>query len=106
MEFPEPLFESCYITEQKLCLVCGQKKASTVLRNTERDVCPLCEDCSAEWNIYGYSVLKRIKPVRLLGNICLFKLRHPWQPPFRTIWRDIQSFKQWGEYMRKFKHLM
>jgi hypothetical protein len=106
MEFPEPLFESCYLIQPKLCLACGQKKARTVLRNTERDVCPLCEDCSTDWNIYGYRVLKRIKPVRLMWNISLFKLMHPWQPSLGTIWGDIQSLKRWGEHMRKFKHLM
>src|ERR1700677_4240279 len=103
MEFPEPLFESCYMAKRKLCLVCGQKKAKTVLRNTERDVCPLCEDCSADWNFYGYSVLKRIKLLRLIRNIGFFKLMHPWQPSLWTIWEDIQSFKQWAEHMRKFK---
>jgi hypothetical protein len=106
MEFPEPLFESCYMTQPKLCLVCGQKVAKTVLRGTERDVCPLCEDCSADWNFPGYSVLKRIKPLRLMANIFLFKLMHPWRPSLGAIWGDIQSFKQWGKHMRKFKHLI
>jgi hypothetical protein len=81
-------------------------KAKTVLRNTDRDVCPLCEDCSADWNFYGYRVLKRIKPLRLLWHIFWFKLMHPWQPSLWTICGDIKSFKQWGEHMRKFKHLM
>jgi hypothetical protein len=106
MEFPEPLFESCCMSKRKLCLACGKKEARTVLRTTERDVCPLCKDCSADWNFYGYLVLKRIKPLRLIRNIGLFKLMHPWQPSLWTIWEDIQSFKQWGEHMRKFKHLM
>jgi hypothetical protein len=105
IEFPEPLFECCYMAKRKLCLACGKKEAKTVLRNTERDVCPLCEDCSTDWNFYGYGVLKRIKPLRLLWNICLFKLSHPWQPSLVTISGDIQSLKQWGEHMRKFKHL-
>jgi hypothetical protein len=106
MKFPEPLFECCFMTKPKLCLACGEKEARSVLRNTERDVCPLCDDCSTDWNFYGYSVLKRIKPLRLMRNICVFKLMHPWQPSFWTIWGDIQSFKLWGEHMRKFKHLI
>jgi transposase-like protein len=106
MEFPEPLYESFFLRKPKLCLVCGRNKAETVLRNTGRDVCPLCKDCGADWNIYGYNVLKRIKAMKLLRNICLFKLGHWFQPSALTIWGDIKSFKQWGQHMKKFKHLM
>jgi hypothetical protein len=106
MEFPEPLFESCFLAKPKLCLVCGNKKAETVLRNTDREVCPLCKDCGGDWNIYGYALLKRIKPSRLLWNIGLFKLRHWLQPSILTIWRDLESLRQWGEHMKKFRHLL
>jgi hypothetical protein len=106
MEFPEPLYESFLLPRPKLCLVCGSKKAHTVLRSATRDVCPLCKDCGADWNLYGYYVLKRIKPAKLLLNIGWFKLGHWFQPSFLAIWRDVKSFKQWGEHMKKFKHLM
>ena len=103
MDFPEPLFESTHLTKPKVCLVCGKKQAKTVLRNTERDVCPLCVDCSANWNFHGYDILKRVKPLYLLWNIYKFKVMHPFQVSPLTIWADVKSLQQWGKHMKQFR---
>jgi len=105
-QFPEPLFESTYVPKPKLCLVCGKKKADSVLRTVERDVCPICKDCSARWNTYSYSVLKGIKPLELLKNIYFYKLLHWFEPSLITIFKDMKSFRRWGNHMKQFKHLL
>ncbi len=101
MDLPEPLFES-YLHQPHICLVCAQKLARSVLRTTQREIVPLCEDCSANWNLYGYQILKRIKPAPLFKRILAFKVRHPFQrPSWRTIWRDISRLREWAEKMKK-----
>ena len=35
-----------------------------VLRTIDHEIVPVCEDCSSDWNLYGYLILKRIKPGR------------------------------------------
>jgi len=105
-EFPEPLWETYYLTKPKICLACGQGKAESVLRNGDKDVCPLCKKCAIVWNGHGYCLLKRIKPLKVLWNIYLYKLRHWWTPSWVTIYQDIRSFYKWATYMKKFKHLM
>jgi hypothetical protein len=106
MDFPQPLYESCILTGPRLCLVCARNVAATVLRTTDRDVCPLCLDCGADWNVYGYAILRRIKPLTLFRNIGLFKLTHWGRPSVATVWKDVTSLRQWGEQMRKFRHLL
>ncbi len=101
MEFPEPLFES-HLHQRKICLVCARKYAKTVLRSTDREIVPICEDCSADWNFYGYQILKRIKPGPLVKGLLWFKARHLLgQPTWRTIWRDIRLLKEWAGRMKK-----
>ena len=60
--FPEPLYESAPIQEDRLCLVCGSNPAHSVLRTpTKPDaIVPLCKDCSVDWNFYGYDIFKKI----------------------------------------------
>jgi len=84
-----------------MCLVCARALAGSVLRTTNREVVPLCQDCATDWNIYGYEILKRIKPMRLLKRTVLFKLRHPLRPSLRTILRDIKGLQDWAGKMRK-----
>jgi hypothetical protein len=101
MEFPEPLFEAAYLQSPKMCLVCARKHAESVLRTTEQEIVPLCKDCAAEWNLYGYLILKRIKPARLLWRTAVFKMRHPFQQPSTTaIWHDIQTLQAWAKKMK------
>ena len=101
MDFPEPLFES-HLHQRKVCLVCAKKYAKTVLRTVEREIVPVCADCASDWNFYGYHVLRRIKPGRLVGRLLAFKLRHPFQrPSWPTIWRDVVGLKEWAGKMRK-----
>jgi hypothetical protein len=101
MDLPEPLFES-HLHQRKTCLVCGERYARTVLRTTGREVVPLCENCSADWNIYGYQILRRIKPGPLLRRLLAFKLRHPFaRPSLRAIWRDIAGLQAWARRMKK-----
>ena len=101
-EFPEPLFES-FVEGKKLCLVCARKQASGALWTVNRPVVPLCDDCRADWNFYGYLILKRVKPARLVWGIVKYKLLHPFQEPsYATIWRDVSAFQEWATKMRKF----
>jgi hypothetical protein len=101
MDFPEPLFEA-HLNQQKVCLICAKRFAKTVLRTTDREIVPLCEDCSSDWNLYGYPILKRIKPGVLLRRLLAFKLRHPFRrPSWLTIGRDINGLKDWAGKMRK-----
>jgi hypothetical protein len=102
MEFPEPLYEATYLQSRRMCLVCARKYAESVLRTTEKEIVPLCEDCAADWNFYGYLILKRIKPTRLIWRTLGFKILHPFQQPsLRTIWQDIKTLQAWSEKMKK-----
>lgn len=101
MDFPEPLFES-HLHNRKICLACATRFAKTVLRTTDREVVPLCEDCASDWNIHGYQILRRIKPAKLVRRLATFKLRHPFRPPsWPALWRDLRGFSAWGKKMRK-----
>jgi hypothetical protein len=101
-DFPEPLFES-FVEGKRLCLVCAKKQASGALWTATRLVVPICDDCRADWNFYGYLILKRIKPARLILGIIKYKVLHLFQAPsYWTIWRDVRGFQQWASKMRKF----
>jgi hypothetical protein len=100
-DFPEPLFET-HLAKPKVCLVCGRREAEMVLRTTNDEIVPLCRDCSADWNVYGYQILRRIKPGRLIRRLLTFKLRHPFRPPsVAALWRDIDGLKNWARKMKK-----
>jgi hypothetical protein len=99
-DFPEPLFES-HLQDERMCLVCARNLASSVLRTPSKEIVPLCSSCATDWNIYGYNILRRIKPGRLLKRAVLFKLRHPLRPSIRTITRDIKSLQNWAAKMRR-----
>lgn len=102
MDFPEPLYETTYMQSRRMCLVCARKHAESVLRTTEKEIVPLCKDCAADWNAYGYSILKRIKPFRLIRRTLVFKILHLFQQPsLRIIWQDIQALQLWAEKMKK-----
>ena len=106
MDFPEPLFET-NVDGKRLCLVCAKKLASRALWAGVKQVVPLCDDCTADWNIYGYLVLRRAKPAALISSIVKYKLRHPFQAPSSmTIWRDVLGFQDWAAKMKKFAKQM
>jgi len=101
MDFPEPLFESG-LHQPKICLVCARSHATRALRTIGREIVPICAGCSSDWNLYGYEILKRIKPRRLIQRLLLFKLLHPFRPPsWRTIFRDLGTLKEWARRMKK-----
>lgn len=101
IDLPEPLFEAD-LHQRKVCLVCAQRFAETVLRTTTTEVVPICRNCSIDWNIYGYEILKRIKPGPTVKRLLLFKLGHPFQSPsLKTIWRDLEGLKGWAAKMKK-----
>jgi hypothetical protein len=102
MEFPEPLYESTFLSNPRMCLVCARKHAESVLRTTDQEIVPLCKDCAADWNLYGYLLLKRIKPGQLIRRTAVFKMLHPFQQPsMRTIWHDIKTLRAWAKKMKK-----
>jgi hypothetical protein len=101
IELPEPLYES-HLEEKKMCLVCAKNYASTALRTTDRIVVPICGDCSTDWNFYGYHILKRIKPARLIRRLIVFKLLRLFRKPsLRTIIRDIKGLQTWAKKMKR-----
>lgn len=100
-DFPEPLFESA-LASPALCLVCASRRADRVLRTTQAPIVPVCAECAAAWNAYGYQVLKRIRPWPLIRRILWFKLRNPFQAPsLRAVFRHVQAFKAWATKMRR-----
>ena len=102
MDFPEPLYETTFLQSRRMCLVCARKHAESVLRTTDREIVPLCKDCAADWNSYGYVILKRITAGRLIRRTVVFKLLHPFQQPsLWTIWHDIKALQAWAKKMRK-----
>lgn len=102
MDFPDPLYESPCLESPRMCLVCARKHAASVLRTTDREIVPLCVECAAEWNAYGYLILRRIKPGRLIWRTLIFKAIHPFQQPsIRRIWQDISALQAWAQHMKK-----
>jgi len=100
-EFPDILFES-HLSTSRLCLVCAKHRASTVLRTVEREIVPVCRDCGADWNFYGYYILKRIKLWTLVRRITYFKAWNCFRRPFIwTIWSDVNELKKWSFKMKK-----
>lgn len=102
-DLPQPLWEANLWGKKRLCLVCAKSCATMMLRSTGNDeIVPLCKNCSLDWNIYGYTILKRIKPWNLIKKVIWFKLFKPFQQPtLSTIWKDINSLKQWSKRMKR-----
>jgi len=101
-EFPEPLWEAHLQTKRKkLCLVCSQEWAVMALRGDNSEIVPICKGCSADWNFYGYEILKRIKPKRLITRTLWFKLKHPFSCSLWDVWKDVQGLQKWVKKMRK-----
>lgn len=103
---PEPLYESALPANGRLCLVCGQQPASSALRTPGQTepIVPLCKHCSADWNCYGYSILKRIKPLPLLLRMSGWFVRNPFSRA--VIWSDLRRLQQWQAKMAQLKKTM
>lgn len=97
MEFPEPLFESFYYPINRACLVCGKYKAYSTLCTT-KPIIPICRDCSANWNFYGYGILKKVKPLKVFWNVARFQ---PWAI-IKAV-KDFKSFAKWANKMKRIK---
>src|SRR4051794_17629952 len=80
---PEPLFESFLLPGDKVCLRCGQEKAASMLYSalSMQPVLPLCTNCAADWNVYGYRIMKGLSAKTLLWRLTLYKLKHPLSRP-------------------------
>jgi hypothetical protein len=102
---PEPLFEAP-LDVSKVCLRCGQQRATSLLRSAGdmQPVLPLCASCAAEWNLYGYQALKHIRPRSLLWNLAKYKLRHPFGRPSTTeLIRDVRNLLRWVSKMTRMR---
>lgn len=101
--FPDTLFETYVFTHgnKKVCLVCGSRKAKSVLRTITAEIFPICGDCSFNWNFYGYEIFKKIKPKQLLWNLIKFKLTHPFYDGIISIYKNLNVIKEWSTKMKK-----
>ncbi len=100
-EFPEPLFECAWVTGKRICLVCGSNKAETCLR-TDKEVVPLCNGCSKDWNFHGYYILQRLTPFQLCKKLTWYKLTHPFEASWGTIISDLKGYSEWAKKMKKY----
>lgn len=102
--FPEPLWETpCFMgSNRKVCLVCGSAKAISVLRTTNKDIFPICNKCSFNWNFYGYEIFKRIKPKKLIWNLIKFKIMHPFYDNPISIYKGLKAAEAWSAKMKRY----
>ncbi|MGF1581547.1 MAG: hypothetical protein ACFCD0_19645 [Gemmataceae bacterium] len=100
---PEPLFESAPIYQNHLCLICGSTTARTALQTAKssKPIVPMCSGCSSQWNTYGYSALKRIKPISLIVSVLKWFLMNPFQRS--AVWSDLRRFLRWQGKMNKLR---
>jgi hypothetical protein len=93
--FPEPLYESAAVSGERLCFLCGDRRARTALMtpSSAEPVVPLCRECSAEWNMYGFRVLRRIRPAALLLKVVKWSIRHPARRA--AVWGDLRRLRKW-----------
>jgi hypothetical protein len=98
---PEPLYESSLLPTPKACLVCGRRRAQSALYAGTRLVVPLCKDCAADWNAYGYDILKKVRPKQLVWRLAKYKAFHPFsRPGLAEIYRDVAAMAQWSKKMK------
>lgn len=100
---PEPLYEAANLEGEHLCLVCGKNIARSALRSpsVKEPIVPLCSDCSSNWNIYGYLILKGIRPVPLVMKMAGFFL---YKPARRlVVWQDLRNLMRWQKKMLRLR---
>jgi hypothetical protein len=98
---PEPLYESVLLPTPKVCLVCACRPAHSALYAGTRLIVPLCKDCAADWNAYGYDTLKRVRPKELVWRLAKYKALHPFRRPgLAEIYKDVAAMAQWSKKMK------
>jgi hypothetical protein len=104
---PEPLFETnCIPRRSRLCLVCCECLAKTTLWSSHagRSIVPMCSNCSSRWNIYGYYILKRLYPLKMIWKLLKYKLTHLFRSPkILDIAFDVTSLLRWSRKMASMK---
>jgi hypothetical protein len=69
-----------------------------------RPILPLCASCAADWNLYGYRILKGLSPKTLLWRLTKFKLTHPFsRPSILEIKNDLAQLQRWANKMKRLK---
>jgi hypothetical protein len=101
IEIPDPLYET-FIWRQSPCLACGKDKAVNVLRTSSVEIVPICVACTTRWRLYGYGMLKSIKPSTLVWNLLKFKLRHPFYCSWFKILNDLVLLRLRSTEMLKY----
>jgi hypothetical protein len=103
---PEPLFESPLLPSPKVCLRCGQNRATSLLYSPlgMKPILPLCANCAVDWNNAGYRILKGMDAKILLWRLLKYKLAHPVSPPsIVEIGKDLQALRRWTSKMQRLK---
>ncbi len=98
---PEPLYESFLLSSPKVCLVCACRPAYSALYSGTRLIVPLCVECAADWNAYGYDILKRVRPKQLVLRLAKYKALHLFgRPGLMEIYKDVAVMAQWSKKMK------
>lgn len=103
---PEPLFESFHMPVPKVCLRCGQERATSLLYSPlgMRPVLPLCSNCAAEWNFHGYHILKGLSAKTLVWRLATFKIKHLFsRPSILETSKDLKNLLRWVSKMKRLK---
>jgi len=98
---PEPLYESFLLPTPKVCLICACRPAISALYSGTRLIVPLCKECAADWNAYGYDILKRVRPKQLVLRLAKYKAIHPLgRPGLIEICTDVAAMAKWSKKMK------
>jgi hypothetical protein len=111
--FPETLYEALS-TSPRICLACGWGPGHSVLRSTDREVVPLCRDCSHRWNFYGYEIFRghgrglqpaaRPSTAVLVARVLAYKYVNWFRcPSLWSLYRGLRVYADWGEKMKRFR---
>lgn len=98
---PEPLFETFYEAEGRVCLVCCSAASSSALRSVHsgRNVVPICDGCASGWRFHGYYVLKRLGHWSRMWRLFCYKLRHPVGCSLAAVVADVVGMSRWAKKM-------
>jgi hypothetical protein len=98
---PEPLYESFLLPSPKVCLVCASRQAHSALYSGTQMIVPLCQECAADWNLYGYGLLKKVRPQQLILRLAKYKLFHWFSGPgVIEMTRDVKEMARWAKKMK------
>lgn len=101
----QPLFETVLYTKKKVCFACGEHQAKKVLRTQNEEIVPLCSVCSANWNVYGYNILKSVPPKELTKRVVIYSLTHPFScQPFFMCLIELRRFGKWAQMMKRLQN--